>query len=66
VQAQDGRAAWSEAFNEMFAQVAGVFGNASVRRHGRWYVCTTAPYSGATVGLLGIFAVIAAVAGPIR
>ena len=38
VQAQDGHAAWSEAFNEMFAQVAGVFGNASVRRHGRWYV----------------------------
>jgi SRSO17 transposase len=38
VQVQDGHAAWSEAFNEMFAQVAGVFGNASVRRHGRWYV----------------------------
>ena len=38
VQAQDGHAAWSEAFNEMFARVAGVFGNASVRRHGRWYV----------------------------
>jgi SRSO17 transposase len=38
VQAQDGHAAWSEAFNEMFAQVAGVFGNASARRHGRWYV----------------------------
>jgi len=38
VQAQDGHAAWSEAFNEMFAQVAGVFGNAPVRRHGRWYV----------------------------
>jgi SRSO17 transposase len=37
VQAHDGHAAWSEAFNEMFAQVAGVFGNSSVRRHGRWY-----------------------------
>ena len=35
---QDGHAAWSESFNEMFAQVAGVFENASVRRHGRWYV----------------------------
>jgi SRSO17 transposase len=38
VQDRDGHAAWSEAFNEMFARVAGVFGNASVRRHGRWYV----------------------------
>ena len=38
VQAQDGHAAWSEAFNELFAQVAGVFGNASVRRHGRGYL----------------------------
>jgi SRSO17 transposase len=35
---QDGHAAWSESFNELFAQVAGVFENASVRRHGRWYV----------------------------
>jgi SRSO17 transposase len=35
---QDGHAAWSESFNELFAQVCGVFGNASVRRHGRWYV----------------------------
>ena len=35
---QDGHAAWSESFNEMFAQVAGVFENAAVRRHGRWYV----------------------------
>jgi SRSO17 transposase len=35
---QDGHAAWSESFNELFAQVAGVFGNASLRRHGRWYV----------------------------
>ena len=31
-------AAWSESFNEMFAQVAGCFGNAAVRRHGRAYV----------------------------
>jgi SRSO17 transposase len=38
VQAVDGHAAWSEAFNELFAQVAGVFGNASVRRHGRGYL----------------------------
>jgi SRSO17 transposase len=38
VQAQDGHAAWSESFNELFAQVAGVFGNASVRRHGRGYL----------------------------
>ena len=38
VRAGDGHAAWSESFNEMFAQVAGVFGNAAVRRHGRWYV----------------------------
>jgi SRSO17 transposase len=35
---QDWHAAWSESFNELFARVAGVFGNASVRRHGRWYV----------------------------
>ncbi len=27
VRARDRRAAWSESFNEMFAQVAGVFGN---------------------------------------
>jgi SRSO17 transposase len=33
-----GHAAWSESFNEMFAQVAGVFGNAAVRRHGRAYL----------------------------
>src|SRR3984885_8332670 len=33
-----GHAAWSESFNEMFAQVAGVFGNVAVRRHGRAYV----------------------------
>jgi len=38
VLAGDGHAAWSESFNEMFAQVAGVFGNALVRRHGRWYL----------------------------
>ncbi len=38
VPAQDGHAAWSEAFNEMFAQVAGVFGNASARRRGRGYL----------------------------
>jgi SRSO17 transposase len=33
-----GHAAWSESFNEMFAQVAGVFANASARRHGRAYL----------------------------
>jgi SRSO17 transposase len=38
VRASAGHAAWSESFNEMFAQVAGVFGNASVRRHGRGYL----------------------------
>jgi hypothetical protein len=38
VEAQDGHAAWSESFNELFARVAGVFGNASVRRHGRGYL----------------------------
>ena len=35
---RDGQVAWSEAFNELFAQVAGVFGNAAVRGHGRWYL----------------------------
>lgn len=34
----DGHTAWSESFNEMFAQVAGVFANAAVRRHGRAYL----------------------------
>ena len=38
VQAEDGHAAWSESFNELFAQVAGIFSNAAVRRHGRAYV----------------------------
>jgi SRSO17 transposase len=38
VQAGDGHAAWSESFNELFAQVAGVFSNAAVRRHGRAYI----------------------------
>ena len=37
-QARDGHASWSESFNELFAQVAGVFGNASVRRRGRGYL----------------------------
>ena len=37
VRAGDGHAAWSESFNEMFAQVEGCL-NAAVRRHGRWYV----------------------------
>jgi hypothetical protein len=37
-QAQNEHAAWSESFNELFAQVAGVFENASVRGHGRWYL----------------------------
>jgi SRSO17 transposase len=38
VRAYPGHAAWSESFNEMFAQVAGVFGNAAVRWHGRAYL----------------------------
>ena len=38
VRADEGHAAWSESFNEMFAQAAGVFGNAAVRRHGRAYL----------------------------
>ena len=38
VLAGDGHAAWSESFNEMFMQVADVFSNARVRRHGRSYV----------------------------
>jgi SRSO17 transposase len=38
VEAQDGHAAWSESFNVLFAQVAGVFENAPVRSHGRWYL----------------------------
>jgi SRSO17 transposase len=38
VRAADEHAAWSESFNEMFALVAGVFGNAAVRRHGRAYL----------------------------
>jgi SRSO17 transposase len=38
VQAADAHAVWSESFNELFAQVAGVFSNAAVRRHGRAYV----------------------------
>jgi SRSO17 transposase len=37
-EADAGHAAWSESFNEMFAQVAGVFANAAVRRHGRGYL----------------------------
>src|SRR5262245_35041131 len=38
VEAGGGQAACPESFNEMFMQVAGIFGNASVRRHGRWYL----------------------------
>src|SRR6201996_9720489 len=38
VVAGDGRAAWSELFNEMFVRVAGCFSNARVRRHGRAYL----------------------------
>jgi SRSO17 transposase len=34
----DGHAAWSESFSELFAQFAGCFGNAAVRRHGRAYL----------------------------
>lgn len=35
---EDGHAAWPESFNEMFALVAGDFGNAAVRCHGRAYL----------------------------
>ena len=38
VQAADAHAAWSERFNELFAQVAGCFSDAAVRRHGRAYL----------------------------
>src|SRR5215472_16389965 len=38
VLAVDGHAAWSESSNELFAQVAVVFGNAAVRLHGRAYL----------------------------
>jgi hypothetical protein len=34
VQANDGHGAWSESFNELFAQVAGEFGNAARRTPG--------------------------------
>jgi len=34
----DAHAAWSERFNELFAQVADSFPNARVRRHGRTYL----------------------------
>ena len=33
-----GHTAWAESFNEMFAQVARLFGNAAVRRQGRAYL----------------------------
>jgi len=36
--AADAHAVWSERFNELFAQVAGSFPNAKVRRHGRAYL----------------------------
>jgi SRSO17 transposase len=38
LRAADAHAAWSERFNELFAQVAGCFPNAKVRRHGRAYL----------------------------
>jgi SRSO17 transposase len=38
VQAADAHAAWSESFSELFAQVAGDFANAKVRRRGRSYL----------------------------
>ena len=38
VLAGEAHAAWSESFNELFAQVAGAFGNAAVRRRGRAYL----------------------------
>jgi SRSO17 transposase len=43
VQAADAHVAWSESFNELFAQVAGVFSNAAVRRHGRAYLLGLLP-----------------------
>jgi hypothetical protein len=36
--AGSGHATWAAAFNEMFMQVAGMFGNAAVRRYGREYL----------------------------
>jgi SRSO17 transposase len=38
VRAADAHAAWSERFNELFAQVAGSFPNARARGHGRAYL----------------------------
>jgi SRSO17 transposase len=38
VRPDEAHAAWSESFSELFAQVAGVFANAAVRRHGRAYL----------------------------
>src|SRR5260221_268886 len=38
VRAGEAHAAWSESFNELFAQVAGDFANAAVRRQGRAYL----------------------------
>ena len=38
VLAGEAHAAWSESFSVLFAQVAGEFGNAAVRRHGRAYL----------------------------
>ena len=38
VREADAHAAWSERFSELFAQVAGSFPNAKVRRHGRAYL----------------------------
>lgn len=38
VRAGEAHAAWSESFNELFARVAGDFGNVAVRRHGRAYL----------------------------
>jgi SRSO17 transposase len=38
LRAGDAHAAWSERFNELFALVAGVFGNAAVRQRGRAYL----------------------------
>jgi SRSO17 transposase len=43
--AADAHAAWSESFNELFAQVAGIFSNAHVRRHGRSYVLGLLSYT---------------------
>jgi len=45
VRGGEARAAWSESFNEMFAQVAGVFGNTAARRRGWAYLLGLLPHA---------------------